>query len=373
MLSTPAADRARMLELETQIADLEHALAGRKLEQLTVKKRLDAVKYPVLTLPNEIVSEILIHCLPPYPECPPLVGPSSPIPLTHICRKWRQIALTTPQLWRAVLLHTQDLPSDLSGIWLSRSGSCPISIDIQDYTYSTQASRGEELLEAVLPYCARWEYVDLGIDNVDEPVVEGAMPLLRHLSALTGTMHGNLDFSQAPRLRSVSLHADIPPLVLPWTQLTSMHLFGTTLINCVPFLEPAINLIHLKIDLYIMDEDEQDTMESFITLPFLESFTWRPHPGTMNNCLSHFILPNLSRLVIDQDILQSDPIASLTSFVSRSSCPLECLIIVGDEEPLSEQSYRAALPSVKKLVVASRYDKVKRREIESHWVLSTDL
>ncbi|KAJ7187330.1 hypothetical protein C8R46DRAFT_1059491 [Mycena filopes] len=62
----------------------------------------DPIPYPVLTLPNEIVSEIFIRVLPPYPECPPWKGSLSPSLLTQICRKWREIALSTPELWRAM-------------------------------------------------------------------------------------------------------------------------------------------------------------------------------------------------------------------------------------------------------------------------------
>ncbi|KAJ6504124.1 hypothetical protein C8R47DRAFT_177927 [Mycena vitilis] len=54
------------------------------------------------TLPNEITSEIFLHFLPVYPRCPPLTGNLSPTCLTHICRRWREIALTTPALWRAM-------------------------------------------------------------------------------------------------------------------------------------------------------------------------------------------------------------------------------------------------------------------------------
>ncbi|KAJ7641164.1 hypothetical protein FB45DRAFT_712335, partial [Roridomyces roridus] len=57
---------------------------------------------PVLTLPNEITSEIFVHFLPPYPVCPPMTGLDSPTSLTHICRQWREIALATPKLWRAI-------------------------------------------------------------------------------------------------------------------------------------------------------------------------------------------------------------------------------------------------------------------------------
>ncbi|KAJ6560151.1 hypothetical protein B0H19DRAFT_945240, partial [Mycena capillaripes] len=69
---------------------------------MAVQERLNSFKYPVLTLPAEIISEIFVHFLPIYPSCPPLTGFLSPTLLTQICRKWRHIALTTPALWRAI-------------------------------------------------------------------------------------------------------------------------------------------------------------------------------------------------------------------------------------------------------------------------------
>jgi hypothetical protein len=97
MLSALAADRARITDIEAQILDLEHslAIAELRLEKTTVQERLDSYKCPVLRLPNEIVSEIFTHFLPVYLLCPPVTGLLSPIVLTHICRKWREIALTT--------------------------------------------------------------------------------------------------------------------------------------------------------------------------------------------------------------------------------------------------------------------------------------
>jgi hypothetical protein len=42
-----------------------------------------------LTLPNEIVSEIFVHFVPPYPESPAFTGILSPATLSQICRQWR--------------------------------------------------------------------------------------------------------------------------------------------------------------------------------------------------------------------------------------------------------------------------------------------
>ncbi|KAK6985206.1 hypothetical protein R3P38DRAFT_2574952, partial [Favolaschia claudopus] len=69
------------------------------------QKRLNAYIYPVLILPTEIVFEIFVHFLPPYPHPPPLAGFNSPTSLAQICRQWRDIAFATPGLWRAIDLR----------------------------------------------------------------------------------------------------------------------------------------------------------------------------------------------------------------------------------------------------------------------------
>ncbi|KAJ7648651.1 hypothetical protein DFH06DRAFT_916910, partial [Mycena polygramma] len=98
----------------------------------------------VLTLPNEIVSEIFFHFLPVYPLCPPFVGIRSPTILTHICRHWREIALSAPILWRAMPFFGRKNAShnrlgsgptlarelQLSDLWLRRSRALPVSITI---------------------------------------------------------------------------------------------------------------------------------------------------------------------------------------------------------------------------------------------------
>ncbi|KAF8178174.1 hypothetical protein K438DRAFT_1978141 [Mycena galopus ATCC 62051] len=142
MLTDLEADRALVAAIQARIADLEYSLAELRAEQAEAQQRLDSYKYPVLTLPNEITSEIFIHFLPPYPTCPPSVGNLSPTCLTHICHRWQEIALSTPALWRAIGPSDPHLDpqvidvSKISDAWVSRSGSCPLSIEInEDETY----------------------------------------------------------------------------------------------------------------------------------------------------------------------------------------------------------------------------------------------
>ncbi|KAF7335111.1 F-box domain-containing protein [Mycena venus] len=112
MLGALTADRARVADLDAQIQDIERSLAALQLQKSVAQERLDTFKYSVLTLPNEIVSEIFIHFLPIYPSCLPFGGALSPIHLTQICHRWREIALATPALWRAVSLNTSHFDGD---------------------------------------------------------------------------------------------------------------------------------------------------------------------------------------------------------------------------------------------------------------------
>ncbi|KAJ7088210.1 hypothetical protein C8R43DRAFT_939231, partial [Mycena crocata] len=93
------ADRTRLKDVEAEILGLERALDLLRKKKSAIQGRLDAYRYPVLTVPNELVSDIFLQFLPAYPDCPSMSGLFSPTLLTHICRKWREIALTTPSLW----------------------------------------------------------------------------------------------------------------------------------------------------------------------------------------------------------------------------------------------------------------------------------
>ena len=83
--AVPAADRARIADIGAQIYELERFIKSLKEESDLLQGRLDAYAYPVLTIPNEIVSEIFVHFLPIYPKCPPPIGPLSPYLLCQIC------------------------------------------------------------------------------------------------------------------------------------------------------------------------------------------------------------------------------------------------------------------------------------------------
>ncbi|KAJ6605070.1 hypothetical protein B0H10DRAFT_607812 [Mycena sp. CBHHK59/15] len=176
--------RARIAELDYQISALESEIRGMRSEQKKLHKTLDGYIYPVVTLPNEVTSEIFVHFPPVFPKRPPPTGLFSPTLLGQICRKWREIAFSTPSIWRAVALDLRhpkflDQKLHLLQLWLDRARNCSLSISL--YSSETTALSLSEFVEAVLPHCTRWEDMEFVLSDADLRRIQGKMPLLQHL------------------------------------------------------------------------------------------------------------------------------------------------------------------------------------------------
>ncbi|KAJ7875869.1 hypothetical protein B0H14DRAFT_43874 [Mycena olivaceomarginata] len=115
---------------------------------------------PMLGLPHEMLAEIFYNFLPIYPMCSGLVGLQSPTLLSHVCRRWRNIALSLPRLWRAIKLdivrepHPQQL--DLLRTWLGRSGDHLVEMDQSRVLNSCEAVQLTAILQHLLQhlYCS---------------------------------------------------------------------------------------------------------------------------------------------------------------------------------------------------------------------------
>jgi hypothetical protein len=130
-------------------------------------------------IPNDTIL-VYTPFLPIYPLPPPLIGSLSLTFLTHICRQWREIALATPALWRAISLFGNYLPRKIISSMLSRSGWCPLSIQMDDPNERDEHEHlvppGSDILAAILPYRARGEYLKLVLTGRRLPAI-GGVPL----------------------------------------------------------------------------------------------------------------------------------------------------------------------------------------------------
>ncbi|KAJ7720905.1 hypothetical protein B0H16DRAFT_1896677 [Mycena metata] len=237
--SSLATDRARIAIVKAKILELERSLSLLNEENDLLQGRLGAYTYPVLTLPNEIVSEIFLYFLPVYPEPPPIIGRSSPNVMGQICRKWREIALRTPVLWRAITLSLRngkrlDQKLRLLELWLQRSGSCLLSIhmDLEVDAVDLEGDVGTETLDlfthAIAAHSARWEYLRLYLPDVYPfPSIGTPLPFLRELTmnSVNGTDPLTEALHAAPLLRAVAVQFWEGRCIssYPWSQLTTMR------------------------------------------------------------------------------------------------------------------------------------------------------
>ncbi|KAJ7903857.1 hypothetical protein B0H13DRAFT_751156 [Mycena leptocephala] len=339
MLATLEADRTRLANIEAKIQDIKRSLDALCAEKTLVQSQLNSYKYPVLTLPNEIVSEIFVHFLPTYPQCPPLTGILSPTSLTHICRKWREVALTTPALWRAIMPSDNtpfELQHHIIDTWLSRS-RCPLSITFEPSPRFCS-------LSVAVPHRARWEHLQLRIVQSELTALAGPMPLLRHLD-LKLHSHTVFAFDEAPLLRTVILNMwAASSVILPWTQLTSLTLSFAFPHDCVRILRQAPNLIHFEVYLYDIDTDSDRHPE--ITLPVLRSLILNKSNITpTRDFLDTLFAPSLRHLRIAERFLGANPIESLRSFIFKPGCTLQEVYIIG-ERVIPKDSYRKAFPKI---------------------------
>ncbi|KAJ7651361.1 hypothetical protein FB45DRAFT_703184, partial [Roridomyces roridus] len=200
-----------------------------------------------LSIPTEILSEIFIQCLPLYPACPPLKGPSSPTCLTQICRRWRETALATPELWRAIPLRPIRREERIVPLWLQRSGMQPLSIQMQSADF--EGTWLSDLTLGALFQCqSRWEHVKLALADSALGGIECPMPLLRSLSLrMYKSTHTERPMSNVvdfPRLDTLAVDRLIHVGDwLPWSQLTRLTLQRVEPFEYLSHLQTAINLV----------------------------------------------------------------------------------------------------------------------------------
>ncbi|KAJ7258959.1 hypothetical protein C8J57DRAFT_1233947 [Mycena rebaudengoi] len=193
---------------------LQESVNTARWERDNLQSQIDEYKYPVLTLPVEITTEISLAYLPAYPECPPLTGHLSPAFLGQICMEWRQIA------------YSLEAQLNVLKTWLSRSKGCALLLS---FTKSRIPAFSDlpHFTDTLISHSARWEHVELYLPFNQLDWMAGPFPRLRHLSTGPGIVESTAAhtlFHDAPHLTSVLLAVDFDPseMILPWSQLTSI-------------------------------------------------------------------------------------------------------------------------------------------------------
>ncbi|KAJ7679265.1 hypothetical protein DFH06DRAFT_1166167 [Mycena polygramma] len=199
------------------------------ISQLTEKReRLDnfirphlALISPARRLPADVVVEIFTACLP-WNRNATMSSTQAPLLLCHVCRAWRNLALSTPRLWASlhIVAYTPKLNqlNEAVDVWLSRSGVLPLSISLVRYYKSARdtALRSSDtdfstLVHTVAHYSSRWSRMRFKLEShyvakTFAALTPSAVPILENFVFDTWGMDCHqLPFLEAPSLSSLTL------------------------------------------------------------------------------------------------------------------------------------------------------------------------
>ena len=145
------------------------------------------------------------------------------VSVTHVCRSWRQVAITAPELWTQITMANLEAVK----VFLERSGAVPLRVDIR---LGSKGESHEKILEALFPHARRFRqlYVltNRGPGSIEPiPFTEPA-PLLERLVIRhsMGNRPALLFDDQAPRLRELVIISTGFWIQNQLGNLTSLHI-----------------------------------------------------------------------------------------------------------------------------------------------------
>ncbi|TDL22499.1 hypothetical protein BD410DRAFT_788311 [Rickenella mellea] len=325
---------------------------------------------PIHSAPPEILSDIFLRCLP-VDELPRSSPNTAPILLTHVCSLWRNVAVSTPDLWcrievgvgaKDVFEHTKgwhgyvkphprpSLDAKVLEQWTRRSGSMPLTVHI-GYPAEPELSY-DGPFEIIRNVAHRWRDMLFGLPTpylqrvvalipTDTPLLESFAMNDRSIPRWVSyrdepppkrPLSFNFVSSPLPLLQSLSIRAAV------WfnfnTQLNALQTLS--LDHCRPsnsleILRNCPNIEELTLVYYdLMRSDELPRPESIILLSRLQKFR------LVHERYNHEYLGDEEFLEIGK-LLRHLCLPSLKSFFYRIA------ILPGDEEVPAKWNYLSRL------------------------------
>lgn len=265
-------------------------------------------------MPPEVLEEIFWQCLPER-RYPTTSFREAPLLLTHVCRQWRDVAISSPRLWSSIYISWTDggagrdiynrssgptLESqiihrrcDLVEQWISRSGFLPLSLylnyihDEDDRTAQTDAEVNIRMVTILISQIYRWANATMIMPveiynkfdaalSVEEPYMLRTLDIRGYFTrsgAYWQPTKPGMGLLSAPNLQKLSIAG------MAFTMPTCSPCYLTNL-NCQvhPFHhEEALGLlsrlpalIHCKM-LISVNLTQEFNAHSTVSLPYLQS------------------------------------------------------------------------------------------------------
>ncbi|KAJ7670708.1 hypothetical protein DFH06DRAFT_1293703 [Mycena polygramma] len=298
---------------------------------------------PICTVPVELIAKIFWHCLPYKVEALPN---KAPLLLGQISSWWRDIALSTPTLWKEICLleHCSQGVALLLPVWLLRAGECALTIDIRWWEHSNWDEDTIAVCNAIQPFAYRVECLRLSLTTehiLHLPILRGRLPSLKEIclsripTALDPLPQDITVFTEAPALAIVDMDATCV-IPVPWTQLKEIRLSNFTAEACLLHMRQAVNLTHCTLSF------TKPSGQNILALPPLHSLVSfsmdgspRKDPGSFADTgimFAALTVPALKELSVT---IHANDIGDFIRFLDRNAPRLRTMRIHTD---LAEES-----------------------------------
>ncbi|KZP20013.1 hypothetical protein FIBSPDRAFT_1045106 [Athelia psychrophila] len=363
---------------------------------------------PLRRLPAEMLAEIFIHALPEYPAN--LSVHDAPLLSQSVCRRWRDVSRSTPELWSRICIHLGngrfDAHLEIASAFVIRSAKHPLSISLGPLEhYPTIIPEGHPALRLLATQCERWHALRLQLPLPilrELTIAKGRLMSLNSLHLITGATYRDTDeaildtFACAPRLKSFQANAhewddivDTRALLLPWSCLTSLHLDERRAGVIWALLQDCPNLAHLEAHIGDGTPDidvpnvklphllslslafqETSAILSTLTLPILEQASFRLTTATTDPVAVTWYAAYGTYALRLRDL--DDCLHALPELTELDVCQLalDSVTLHGFMEKMTEiNESRSIVPKLKRFALSTL---LKHRGPEFSWAVLAD-
>ncbi|PPQ70456.1 hypothetical protein CVT26_013903, partial [Gymnopilus dilepis] len=191
--------KAEVEQLDNEIARLQAELDVVQADHDTLEEYIQAhydLLSPFRRLPDDILREIFLWCLPTTHNAL-MCSSEPPLLLGRVCSRWRALTFSTPRLWASLHIPLP-IPPAQNGLphnlpvdkytelcnefadrfklhcvaihdWLTRSGTCLLSLSLNPLDMITSSNRYTEYIKTylsiILPFSSRWQSLEFSVPS----------------------------------------------------------------------------------------------------------------------------------------------------------------------------------------------------------------
>ncbi|KAF9485214.1 hypothetical protein BDN70DRAFT_680258 [Pholiota conissans] len=367
----------KLFELDEKVKEIKTILIGLERERWELKSQMNEHHDRFIhRLPSEIASEIFTFCLPGYffaldfQDFPSKRTLEMPLVISSVCKGWRDITHSTPQLWTMPPLISKQSFAKLPFIqrWIDRSGELPLSIVMR--LKQKSEVNVVKVIGLLNQYSMRWL----------ELHYEGNASLCCHFSSNVPnlrTLHlydtsGLISFRSpikmsAKQLQVLSLYYIRlqNSATLDFSHLCRLSLVITSVSECIEVFHrsPHLRVCILELQTQFPPHpagEEDHTFQPSTPISLVQLHKLRIPISCYSVIFHHLLCPSLKDLILDIENRGNSEMALVADFLQKSKCSLESLAI-NEPYPSTDQIIPICegVPTLQHLSLSSQWSQIE--------------